>query len=68
MYIRMDMEKTLLKNIVNKCIQKRIEIFEKMRKNFEDFTELEKMNSEYNSYLDELESKFHIFYEKFPTK
>lgn len=41
LYIRMDMEKAHLKEIVYRCIQKRIEIFEKMRKNFEDYTELE---------------------------
>jgi len=39
-----------------------------MRKNFEDFSELEALNTEYNTYLDELETRFHVFYERFPTK
>lgn len=68
LYIRMDMEKARLKDIVLKCIEKRIEIFEKMRKNFEDYTELESMNYQYNTYLDELESRFHLFYDRFPTR
>ncbi|EAS02005.2 transmembrane protein, putative (macronuclear) [Tetrahymena thermophila SB210] len=67
-YIRMHIEKDILKEIIFKCIEKRIEIFEKMRKNFEDFTELEKLNKDYNSRLDELENRFHLFYERFPTK
>ncbi|KAL4442859.1 hypothetical protein ABPG74_010748 [Tetrahymena malaccensis] len=67
-YIRMHIEKDILKEIIFKCIEKRIEIFEKMRKNFEDFTELEKLNQDYNSRLDVLENRFHAFYERFPTK
>lgn len=63
----MDSEKNYLKSIVNLCIKKRIEIFEKMRKNFEDFSELERLNTEYNSFLDVLEERFSIFYNKFPT-
>jgi len=67
LYIRMDREKTVLKEIINWCILKRIEIFEKMKKNFEDFAELEKFNAEYNSFLDTLEKRFKKFYEAFPT-
>ena len=67
LYIRMDREKTVLKEIVNWCIQKRIEIFEKMKKNFEDFAELEKFNAEYNGYIDVLEARFKKFYDTLPT-
>lgn len=67
LYIRMDNKKNELKVIANKCIKKRIEILEKMKKNFEDFSELERLNSEYNTFLDILEERFSVFFHKFPT-
>lgn len=68
LYVRMDNEKSQLKDGIAKCIEKRIATFEKMRKNFEDYTELEALNAEYNACLDALESRFALFYDRFPTK
>ncbi|KAL4472304.1 hypothetical protein ABPG72_011665 [Tetrahymena utriculariae] len=67
-YVVYEQEKDVVNQLLLKAIELKIQTYEKMRKQFQNITELEKVNFNTNENLRSLEKKIVHFFNRFPNK